>query len=110
MRWDGVGQPQALRQGIGEIMIIEDVQSLHFQACLPLVKVNLDGVVFHLDHPEHVVGVDMHVVVMNLLGEHCRSGRTGVQIKSNKGERTLVLLAVRTDELALAEAHVRLVR
>ena len=26
-------------------MIIEDVQSLHFQACLPLIKVNLDGVV-----------------------------------------------------------------
>jgi hypothetical protein len=42
--------------------------------------------------------------------EGCRSNRTGVQVKSNKGERALVAAAVHADELAFAEAHVRLVR
>jgi hypothetical protein len=47
---------------------------------------------------------------MNLLREIGRSSRTGVEVKSNKGERTPVGTTVDTDELALAEAHVRSVR
>src|SRR5260370_41333676 len=40
--------------------------------------------------------------------ERCRSSRSGVQNKSNKGERTLVAAAIHANEFALAEAHVRL--
>lgn len=51
----------------------------------------------------------MHVKIVDLFGEYGRSSRTGVDVKSNKGERPLVLMAVRTNKAALAEAHVRLV-
>jgi hypothetical protein len=88
-------------------MVIEDLQALHAQAGSPLVEVNLDGVVFHLDHPEHVVRVNVHVEVVNLLREVGRSSRTGVQVKSNKGECTPMGLTVSTDELAPSKAHVR---
>jgi len=62
------------------------------------------------NHPEYVAPVNMHIVVVNLLEQAGRSNRTGIDIQSNKGERTPVLLAVRTDELALAETHVGLER
>ena len=114
MRWveteTPLRKPQSKSQRVGEVVVIEDLQPTHLQARPPVVKVNRDGVVFHFDHPEYVVRVDMHVIVMNLLDEHCRSGRTGIQVKSNKGERPPVLPAVRTNELALTEAHVCLVR
>jgi hypothetical protein len=47
---------------------------------------------------------------MNLLREVCRSGRTGVQVKSNKDEGPTALMAVYVDEHALPKTHVRLVR
>jgi len=89
-------------------MIIKDVQAAHAKARLPLVKVYLEGVVFHLDHPEHVVRVDVHVEVVNLFGdrEAGRSNRNGVQVKSNEDERTPMGLTVGTYELALGKAHV----
>jgi hypothetical protein len=49
----------------------------------------------------------MHVVVVNLVGQ---SNWTVIQVKSNKGERASVLLAVRADEFALAETHIGLER
>jgi len=52
----------------------------------------------------------MHVVVVNLLGQTGRSNRTGIHVKSNKGERAAVLAAIRTDELSLTETHVGLER
>jgi hypothetical protein len=52
----------------------------------------------------------MHVEIMNLLNEIGRSNRTGVQIKSNKRERTVMGATVDSNELALTEAHIRLVR
>lgn len=58
---------QPLRQRVGQVMVIEDLQVLHAQAGSPLVEVHLDSVVFHLNHPEHVVRVNVHVEVMNLL-------------------------------------------
>src|SRR5712692_676607 len=61
----------------------------------------------HRDHPEHIVSINMCVVVVNLVGQ---SDRTGIQVKSNKGERASVLLAVRTDEFSLAEIHIGLER
>ena len=91
-------------------MVIVDVKVAHDQACPPLVEVNLDSVVLHLHHPEYVVRVDVHVEVVNLLGKVCRSNRTGIQVESNEGERTPMGATVRTDELALAKAHVRLIR
>jgi hypothetical protein len=52
----------------------------------------------------------VHVVIVDLLSEGCRSGRTGVHVKSNKGERALVAVTVRADESALTKSHVRLER
>jgi hypothetical protein len=102
-------KPQTLRDGIGDIMVIIDVQPTHEQASLPFVKVNLDGIALNFNHPEYVVGIDVHVVVMNLLRQGSRSDRTGIQVKSNKGERAPVFAPVDPNELALAEPHVRLV-
>jgi hypothetical protein len=91
-------------------MVVVHVQPLYEQPSLPSVEVNLEGIVIHLDHPEYVVGIDVHVVVVNLLRQVGRSHRTGVQIKSNKGEGAPMEAAVYANELALTEAHVRLVR
>src|SRR2546421_444677 len=83
---------------------------MHAQVGPRIIEVNLDGVVSHWNHPKHVVPVYVHVVVVNLLGETGRSNRTGIHVKSNKGERASVLLAVRTDEFALTETHIGLER
>lgn len=91
-------------------MVIIDVQPAHVQASLPFIKVNLNGMVVNFNHPEHVVGINVHVVVVNLLREVGRSHRTGVQVESNKSKGTHMEAAVDANELALAEAHVRLVR
>jgi hypothetical protein len=88
-------------------MIIKDLETAHAQTGARIVEVNLNCIVLHSNHPENVVHVDVHVVVVDLLSEDCRSDRTGVQVKSNKGERALMLAAIGTDEVALAEAHVR---
>lgn len=89
-------------------MVIEDLQALHAQAGSPSVEVNLQCVVFHLDHPEHIVRVDVNVEVMNLCGdrEAGRSNRNGVQIKSNEDEGAPMGLTVDTNELTPGEAHV----
>src|SRR3989442_14261621 len=63
------GNSQPLRQRVGKVVVVE---------------VNLDGLVLHRDHPEHVVPVNVRVVVVNLLSEVGRSNRTGEQVKSNK--------------------------
>lgn len=67
------------------------------------------GAVVQLNHPEYVVGVDVHVEVVNLLRKVGRSYRTGVKVKSNKDEGARMETTVDANELALAEAHVRLV-
>jgi hypothetical protein len=53
------------------------------------------------NHPENVVHVDVHVVVVDLLGQ---SDRTGVQVKSDQGKSAVMMAAIGTNELALAEA------
>ena len=75
---------------------------------MPFVKVDLDGTVPNRNHPEDVVAVDMYVVVVNLLNQTGRSNWTGVQVKSNKGERAVMLLAVRANKGSLTEPHVSL--
>lgn len=90
-------------------MVIEDVQPAHAQPGTPRVEVDLEGSRVHLNQPEHVVRVHVHVVIVNLFGEVSRSDRTGVQVESNKDERAHTLAAVDADVLALNEAHVRLV-
>lgn len=89
-------------------MVIIDVQIVYAQAGSPLVEVNLQCVVFHLDHPKHIVRVDVNVEVMNLCGdrEAGRSNRNGVQIKSNEDECALMGLTVDTNEIAPGKAHV----
>ena len=116
-RWDerkgivGIaGQAQTLSQRVRKVVIIEDVQPTHLQARSCSVEVHLDGVLPYRDHPEYVVRVDVYVVVVDLLGKVSRSNRTGIQVKSNEGERAHMAAAVRADELALTEAHVRLER
>ena len=102
------GKPQPLRQGIGKVMVVEDVHAKHLKAGSLAVKVNVDGIMPHRDHPEYVVTVHVHVVVVDLLIDAGRSNRTGVQIESNEGECAPMLLAIRAYEPALAEAHVGL--
>ena len=75
-------------------MIIKDLETAHAQTGARIVEVNLNCIVLHSNHPKNVVHVDVHVVVMDLLSENCRSDRTGVQVKSNKGERALMLAAI----------------
>lgn len=89
-------------------MVVEDIHATHAQAGPQAIEVNLDGIVPHRDHPKHVVAINVHVVIVNLISKLGRSSRTGVQVKSNKGERALMAAAVRTDESALAEAHIGL--
>ena len=111
-RWsDGwnrkTGKPKAIGQRVREVVVIVDLQPAHTQARLPVIEINIHGVVRDPNHPEHIVPVDVDVVVVDL---RRRSDRTRVQVQSDKGERALVLMPIRTDELALAEAHVRLIR
>ncbi len=105
-------KPQTLRNRVRKVMVIVDVQPAHDQTSLSVGEVNLDGIVVHLDHPEHVVRVDVHVEVMNLRGQRqrVRPDRTGVEVKSNKDPRTLMDLTVDADERALGESHIRSVR
>lgn len=102
------GNPKSLREGIGQVVVVEDVQVADAQASVRAVKINFQGVAAHGDHPEDVIAIDVHVVVVSLLREIGRSSRTGIDVESNKGERTVVLPAVRADEFAPAEAHVGL--
>ena len=90
-------------------MVIVDVQVFDAQAGTPPVEVNLEGVVFDLHHPEHVVRVDVHVEVVNLCSDRevGRSNWNGVEVKSNEGECTPMELTVNIDELATGKAHVR---
>ena len=89
-------------------MIVEDVQITHLQSSLRVVEIDLYGVVPHGNHPEDVVPVNSHVVIMDLLsyGQGVRSNWNRVEVQSNKTEGTVMLLTVRTDESALTEAHV----
>jgi hypothetical protein len=47
---------------------------------------------------------------MYLLGQVRRSDRTGVDVKSNKDERAVMVIAVFTDVLTLHESHVCAIR
>ena len=89
-------------------MVVENIQATDDEVRPRIIEVNFDRAVLHRDHPKYVVTVDVHVVVVNLVSEVGRSHRTGVKVKSNKSERSLVLVAVRTDESALTETHIRL--
>ena len=104
-RW--IRKTQSLGERVGKIVIVEEIHVAHSQPRTPAVEVNFDSVVSHRDHPEHVIAIDVHIVVVNLIGQ---SNRTGVQVKSNKGKRSSVYAAVGTDEFTLTESHIGLVR
>jgi len=113
MNWEdrrdgGSGKPQPLCQRIGKVMVVENIQAADEEARPSIIEVDFDGAVFHRDHPEYIVTIDVHIIVVNLINEFGRSYRTGIEVKSNKSKRTSVLVAVRTDESALAETHIRL--
>jgi hypothetical protein len=111
----GIGEAQVARQPkpqsdrVGDIVIVKNVQVPRPQSGLALVEIDMDRIMVQFDHPEHVVRIDVHVVVVNLFGEASRSGRTGVEIKSNESEGALLQVTVGTDELALTKSHVGLV-
>ena len=58
--------------------------------------------------PEHIVGVDVRIVVVDLLRQVSRSNWTGVEVQSHKAEGTLMQQTARPDEVTLIEAHIRL--
>jgi hypothetical protein len=90
-------------------MIVEYIQTPDSKARLRSPEVNIDCAVRETDHPEDVIHIDVNVVIMNLLSKICRSDRTVVDVQSDKRKCSFVATAVRADELALAETHVRLV-
>jgi hypothetical protein len=106
----GAGESQAVGQRVRHIVIVKDFQVSCLKASLPLVEIDFNRVLVDLDHPKDAVRVDMDVVIMDLVGECGRSSRIGVDVESNKGERALMLVAVRSHKFPLAEAHVCLVR
>ena len=87
-------------------MVIKNLQTAHAQAGLSVIEIYLDRAVRDSNHPKHIVRVDVHVVVVNLLGKNGRSDRTGIQIKSNKSESSVMVTSIGADELALAKTHV----
>jgi hypothetical protein len=91
-------------------VVVEDIQVTHEQVGPRTVKVDLDGMVPHRDHPKHIVSIDVHIIVVDLFKEAGRSNRTGIQVQSNKDESAPMPLAIRGDEFSLAETHVRLER
>ena len=60
-------------------MVVEDFQTAETEASAPAIEVHLHSVVIDRNHPEHVVAVNVHVVIMNLRrdGEN-RSNWSGV--------------------------------
>jgi len=107
-RRDGrIGKPEALSERVRNVVIVEDAHVRDVEFSVRIVKMDPDRAVPDWNHPEDVVAVDVHVVVVDLCGQ---SNRTGVQIKSNKDERATMRLAVGSDECALTETHVRLER
>src|ERR1700730_6231445 len=104
--WDGrkrkahaTRKADSVGQRVDDVMVIEDSQIADAEASASFVKVHLDCVIVHTDHPEYVVRVDMHVEVVNLFRDVGRSSRTGVEVESNKGKRSVMTSPVRTDEL-----------
>ena len=91
-------------------MVIEDIELTYVQARSRVVEIDLDRVRIDANHPEHVVHIDVHIVIVDLVRKTGRSSRIGVDVQSNKGERAVVMAAVRANELAFAESHVCLVR
>ena len=90
-------------------MIVKDHHVAHAQPGLPAVKINFNSVMIYRNHPEHIVTIDVYVVIVDLEWETGRSSRTGVQVKSNESEGAVMLPPVSSNELALTEAHVGLI-
>jgi hypothetical protein len=50
-------------------VVVEGIQVAHEQAGMRAVEINLDGIVPYRNHPEHVVSINVHVVVVDLFSE-----------------------------------------
>jgi len=90
-------------------MIVEHRQPTHYEAGLPIVEIEADGILVNPDHPKHVIPINMHIIVMDLLRNAGRSDRTGIKVQSDKGECSMMELAIGANEFALAESHIGLV-
>lgn len=99
-------KPKPISQRISQIVVIKDREIVHAQSRPLLVEINIDCIVRHPNHPEHLIRVNVHIVVVDLVSEIGRSDRTGVQVKSNKGERAFVMVSITSNERPLTEAHV----
>jgi hypothetical protein len=58
------------------------------------------------NEPKQAVRSYPRVVIMNLLGQVCRSDRTGVNVQSDENESALMMLVVFAHKLTLHESHV----
>lgn len=93
-------------------MIVEDRHVAHAQPGLRAVKINFNSIVIYRNHPEHIVTIDVYVVVVDLQWKtewNLRSNRNGVKVKSNESKGTVMLAPVGSNELALTKAHVSLI-
>jgi hypothetical protein len=105
-RRDGrIGKAEALSKRVRDVVIVEHAHIRDVEFSVRIVKMDPDCAVPDWNHPEDIVTVDVDVVVVDLCGQ---SNRTGIQVKSNEDERAAMGLAVRRDECALTETHVRL--
>lgn len=93
-------------------MIVKHHHVAHAQPGLRAVEINFNSVATNWNHPEHIVTVDVYVVVVDLEWDtewSLRSNRNGVHVKSNESKGTVMLAPVGSNELALTEAHVGLI-
>ena len=78
----------------------------HEQRCGSRAGINLYDILRRRDNPKQTIGGNSRTVVVDLLGQVCRSDRTGVNVESYEHKRAMVVLAVVTHILALHESHV----
>jgi len=91
-------------------MVIEEIEPADTETRAGAVEVHLHGLAWDRHGPEHVIRVDMRVVIVNLLREVGRSDWTGVQVKSNERERASAVATIVPDEHSLVKSHVSLKR
>lgn len=87
-------------------MIVEGFYAVLGEPSLAVVEADDHRIVRDSNHPEHVVSIDVQVVIMNLVCEIGRSGRTGVEVQSDKGERPRNRATANGDEIAFTETHI----
>ena len=103
-RW--VRKALSTGQRVRKIVEIHHRHIDHMQRSAARAWADLHNVLWRGDQPKQAILCNPWIVVMNLLGQVCRSDRTGVNVQSDKDERTVMMIAIFADILALHESHV----